>query len=37
MTVYSDPVFNMAVNQFAVMAIRVGKVRAAKNTWGLFP
>jgi hypothetical protein len=34
MTVYSGPVFDMAVKQFAVMA---EKVRAAKNTRGLFP
>jgi len=50
MTVYSGPVFDMAVNQFGVianadkiphrtaaMAIGVEKVRAAKNTRGLFP
>ena len=37
MTVHSGPVFDMAVNQFAVMATGVEKVRAAKNTRGLFP
>jgi hypothetical protein len=32
MTVYSSPVFDMAVNRSAA-----GKVRAAQNTRGLFP
>jgi hypothetical protein len=32
MTVYSGPVFDMAVNQFGVE-----KVCAANNTWGLSP